>query len=79
MRQSDSDEQYENKKQINHEEVLLRAEELTPYPQIHELIQSKAPFDQLWRTIVSFTTNQEKWLNGPMVKLNSEEIEDQVI
>eukprot|EP00795_Rhopilema_esculentum_P000293 gene293-9945_t len=66
------------KKQINHEEELLRAEELSPYPQIQEIIQSKAPYDQLWRTIVSFTSSQEKWLNGPMLKLNAEEIEDQV-
>ena len=66
------------KKQINHEEELLRVEELSPYPQIQEIIQIKAPYDQLWRTIVSFTGSQERWLNGPMLKLNSEEIEDQV-
>lgn len=53
-------------------------EELSPYAQIHEIIETKAPFDQLWRTIVSFSTSQDKWLNGPILSLNAEEIDEQV-
>ncbi len=67
------------KKLINHEEQLLREEELSPYPQIQEIIQAKAPFDQLWRTIVSFSHNQEKWMNGPILSLNAEGIDEEVV
>eukprot|EP00794_Sanderia_malayensis_P006878 gene6878-7653_t len=66
------------KKQINHEEDLLREDELSPYPQIQEIIQTKAPFDQLWRTIVSFTRSQDKWINGPILSFDAEGIEEQV-
>ena len=66
------------KQQINHEEELLKVIDVSPYPQIQELIASKEPFDKLWRVVVAFNSRQDEWMNGSILQLNAEEIDEEV-
>ena len=69
----------QQRKKINKEEGLLGCEVYSAFPQIQELIQAKEPFDKLWRALVTFHDKQEAWLAGPILKLNAEEIEEEVL
>lgn len=62
---------------INNEEELLEWE-LTPFPQIQMITQAKEPFDRLWKTAVKFYEKQERWMNGPFLELDAEQVEDDV-
>ena len=66
------------RKKINKEEDLLGCEVRSAFPQIQEIIEAKEPFDKLWRALVTFHDKQETWLAGPILKLNAEEIEEEV-
>lgn len=66
------------RKKINKEEDLLGCEVRSGFPQIQEIVEAKEPFDKLWRALVTFHDKQEMWLAGPILKLNAEEIEEQV-
>lgn len=66
------------RKKINKEEDLLGCEVRSAFPQIQEIIDAKEPFDKLWRALVTFHDKQEAWLAGSILKLNAEEIEEQV-
>jgi len=66
------------RKKINKEEDLLGCEVRSAFPQIQEIIEAKEPFDKLWRALVTFHDKQEMWLAGPILKLNAEEIEEEV-
>ena len=67
------------RKKINKEEDLLGCEVYSGFPQIQEIIDAKEPFDKLWRALVTFQDKQEMWLAGPILTLNAEEIEEQVL
>lgn len=67
------------RKKINKEEDLLGCEVYSGFPQIQEIIDAKEPFEKLWRALVTFQDKQEMWLAGPILTLNAEEIEEQVL
>ena len=69
----------QQRKKINKEEDLLGCETRSAFPQIQEITEAKEPFDKLWRALVTFHDKQEMWLAGPILKLNAEEIEGEVI
>jgi len=64
---------------INHEEKILDAEEIDEYPIIQEIIAIKEPFDKLWEMVFKLFESHEKWTNGPILELNAEEIEQEVL
>ena len=66
------------KQQVNHEEVLLNVGQVSSYPQIQELISKKEPFDKLWRTAVDFYAKYDQWMNGPLLNVNAEIVEEEV-
>ncbi|XP_068702145.1 dynein axonemal heavy chain 3-like [Montipora foliosa] len=68
----------EERKKINKEEDLLGCETHSAFPQIQEIVDAKEPFDKLWRALVTFQDKHEAWLAGPILKLNAEEIEEEV-
>nr|XP_039250666.1 dynein heavy chain 3, axonemal-like [Styela clava] len=68
----------EEKQQVNREEVLLSTGQVTQYPQIQELLSRKEPFDKLWRTAVDFYSKYDQWMNGPLLKVNAEIVEEEV-
>lgn len=68
----------QQRKEINKEEGLLGCEVHSAFPQIQEITDAKEPFDKLWRALVTFHDKQEAWLAGPILKLNAEEIEEEV-
>ena len=66
------------KQRINVEERLLGVETVSSFPRIQEIVEAKEPYDKLWRSVVKFTVRQDEWLNGCLVDLNAEEIEEEV-
>ncbi|KAG2469298.1 DYH7 protein, partial [Polypterus senegalus] len=68
----------EEKKQINQEEVLLDTGQVGSYPEIQELLKAKEPYDQLWVAALSFNQKYEEWLNGPLLQIKAEEVNEQV-
>ncbi|KAL4226016.1 hypothetical protein ACF0H5_014003 [Mactra antiquata] len=69
---------HEEKVLINREEEMLGIEQLTPYPQIQEFLIQKEPFDKLWSTAVNFHQQYDKWMNGPLLNVNAEIVEEEV-
>ena len=67
------------KLRINREELLLDTGEQTPYSEIQEIIALKEPFDKLWQAAVSFKNYYDKWMNGPLLQVDAEEVEEEVL
>ncbi|BFZ17590.1 hypothetical protein BsWGS_20629 [Bradybaena similaris] len=63
--------------QLQDEQRLLEWE-ITPFPQLANIIQLKEPYDKLWRTAYNFYVKNEIWMNGPFQSLNAIEIETEV-
>lgn len=38
----------------------------------------KEPYEKLWQAAVKFYTYQKKWMNGPLLQVNAEEVEEEV-
>ncbi|XP_038666815.1 dynein heavy chain 3, axonemal-like [Scyliorhinus canicula] len=68
----------EEKALINHEEVLLETGHISPYPQIQNIINTKEPYEKLWKIAVQFNLHYDKWMNGPLLQVNAEEVEQEV-
>nr|XP_026694595.1 dynein heavy chain 3, axonemal isoform X2 [Ciona intestinalis] len=68
----------EEKQQINKEEILLDVGHVSPYPQIQELIVKKEPFEKLWKNVVAFNSMHDKWLNGPLLEVNAEVVDETI-
>ncbi len=66
------------KTSINREEVMLGFEHQTPYDEIMEITVAKEPFDKLWTTAVKFHGEHDKWMNGPILEVNAEVVEEEV-
>ena len=66
------------KVRINREEVLLQTGDQTPYQQIQDITQTKEPYDKLWQAAVKFHMYYDKWMNGPLLHVNAEEVEEEV-
>ncbi|XP_053376707.1 dynein axonemal heavy chain 3-like [Mercenaria mercenaria] len=68
----------EEKTLINREEQMLGVEHITQYPQIQDFIAQKEPFDKLWTTAVHFHAQYDKWMNGPLLNVNAEVVEEEI-
>ncbi|XP_043569115.1 dynein axonemal heavy chain 3-like [Chiloscyllium plagiosum] len=68
----------EEKAQINNEEVLLETGHISPYHQIQHIINAKEPFERLWKTAVQFNLLSDKWMYGPLLQVNAEDVEHEV-
>ena len=69
---------FPQKTEINREEMMLGIEHLTPYLQIEDFKVQKEPYDKLWKTGVMFHSQYEKWMNGPLLEVNAEDVEEEV-
>ncbi|GLG98287.1 Dynein heavy chain, cytoplasmic, partial [Gryllus bimaculatus] len=58
---------------INKEEVLL---DLAPSPFVilQQMVSGITPLELMWRTVLKFHKNYDKWYYGPFSELNAEEI-----
>ncbi|XP_066284547.1 dynein axonemal heavy chain 3-like isoform X3 [Branchiostoma lanceolatum] len=68
----------EEKNEINMEEILLETGAVTPYTQIQEIMKAKEPYDRLWQAAVTFHSQHDKWMNGPLLQVNAEEVDEEV-
>ena len=62
---------------INNEEDLLEWE-MTPFPQIQIITQLKEPYERLWKTSMELHEKQDRWMNGPFLALDAEQVEEDV-
>ena len=63
---------------INREEQMLGQETQTEYEQIGKIQAAKEPYDKLWSTAVKFHQQHDKWMNGPLLEVNAEFVEEEV-
>ncbi|XP_073507678.1 dynein axonemal heavy chain 3-like [Phyllobates terribilis] len=68
----------EERARINKEEELLGIEQMGTYSQISEICKLKEPYETLWTTALHFSTHYDKWMNGPLLQVNAEEVEEEV-
>ncbi|PVD24893.1 hypothetical protein C0Q70_15383 [Pomacea canaliculata] len=68
----------EEKVKINREEQMLGMETQTEYAQIGVIQVAKEPYDKLWSTAVKFHQQHDKWMNGPLLEVNAEHVEEEV-
>ncbi|XP_076448252.1 dynein axonemal heavy chain 3-like [Babylonia areolata] len=68
----------EEKMKINREEQMLGQEVQSEYEQIGKLQVSIEPYEKLWTTAVTFHQQHDKWMNGPLLEVNAEFVEDEV-
>ncbi|CAH2277605.1 Hypothetical predicted protein [Pelobates cultripes] len=68
----------EERARINQEEQLLETGQITSFHQIQEICKAKEPYERLWTTVVHFTRCYDKWMNGPLLKVNAEEVQEEV-
>lgn len=66
------------KVKINQEEQMLGLEMQTEYRQIDEMAAQKDRFDKLWSTVVTFHEAHDRWMNGPLLEVNAEDVEEGV-
>lgn len=64
---------------INHEEKILDIGELSDFSIMQEILNIKDPFDKLWDMAVKFYELHERWMNGPILSVNAEEVEQEVV
>jgi len=69
---------HEQKQLINREEILLDVGQVSSYPQIQDLVLRKEPFERLWRNVLAFNQYYDKWMNGPLLGVNAEVVEEVV-
>jgi hypothetical protein len=50
----------------------------TEFSAIQEITTLKDPFDKLWTTAQKLNKLQEKWNEDPMLKLDADEVADEV-
>ena len=63
---------------MNDEEMLLRVEEPSSFPQIARALSALEPFTKLWNSVVQFQTRNDDWLQGSILSLNPQELDDEV-
>ncbi|XP_065937642.1 dynein axonemal heavy chain 3 isoform X7 [Magallana gigas] len=68
----------EEKVKINREEMLLGQEVMTQYGQIQAITTAREPYEKLWRTAVTFHKEHDNWMNGPLLKVNAEVVDEEV-
>ncbi|XP_063719575.1 dynein axonemal heavy chain 3-like [Symsagittifera roscoffensis] len=68
----------EEKEQINKEELLLETGMQTSYGIIMDIVNQKDPYERLWTTAMSFSNYYDKWMNGPILNVNAEVVDEEV-
>lgn len=58
--------------------MLLEFDAITPYNEIQEIAAAKEPYEKLWSTAVKFRAQHKTWMKSPVIKVNSEEVEEEV-
>ncbi|XP_038073730.1 dynein heavy chain 3, axonemal-like isoform X4 [Patiria miniata] len=69
---------YQEKASINLEEKLLDTGQISPYTLLDDIREMKEPFDKLWQTAVQFHQQYDKWMNGPLLEVDAELVEEEV-
>ena len=57
---------------------MLNTGEATVYGQIQDIMHNKEPYDKLWVAAVKFHAYYDKWMNGPLLQVNAEKVEEEV-
>ena len=57
---------------------MLGTGDPTQYIQIQEMMAAKEPYEKLWQGAVKFHRYYDKWMNGPLLEVNAEEVEEEV-
>ena len=57
---------------------MLDLEQETQFETIQVISAAKEPYDTLWTNAVKLQAYHESWLNGPLLKVNAEEVEKEV-
>lgn len=57
---------------------MLELESVTPYNEIAEMVTNKEPYEKLWSVAVTFHKEHDKWMNGPLLEVNAEVVEEEV-
>ena len=63
---------------INEEEMMLSTGEQTQYGVLQDIARAKEPYDRLWTMAIKFYSFYEKWMNGPLLEVNADEVEEEV-
>ncbi|KAJ8047551.1 Dynein heavy chain 3, axonemal [Holothuria leucospilota] len=63
---------------INQEEHLLETGQITPYDELEVIQEMKEPYHRLWSSAVKFHQLHDKWMNGPLLEVNAEDVEEEV-
>lgn len=58
--------------------MLLGQEVMTQYGQIQSITTAREPYEKLWRTAVTFHKEHDSWMNGPLLKVNAEVVDEEV-
>lgn len=58
--------------------MLLGQEVMTQYGQIQAITTAREPYEKLWRTAVTFHKEHDNWMNGPLLKVNAEVVDEEV-
>ncbi|CAI9716307.1 dynein heavy chain 3, axonemal-like isoform X2 [Octopus vulgaris] len=66
------------KQNINEEEMMLGLEEISEFEQVQFLATAVEPYERLWSNAVKLQTQYECWMNGPLLNVNSEEVDQEV-
>lgn len=57
---------------------MLALDTQTEYHQIEDIAVRKEPYEKLWSTAVTFHQVHDKWMNGPLLEVNAEDVEEGV-
>lgn len=57
---------------------MLGTGEQTQYSHLQDIARAKEPYEKLWNTAVKFYAYYEKWMNGPLLEVNADEVEEEV-
>ncbi|XP_023932407.1 dynein heavy chain 3, axonemal [Lingula anatina] len=63
---------------INKEEALLGIGQQSPYVEIQDIQSAMEPYEKLWKAAVKFYAQNDKWMNGPLLEVNAEVVEEEV-
>ncbi|XP_071815449.1 dynein axonemal heavy chain 3-like isoform X3 [Apostichopus japonicus] len=63
---------------VNTEEHLLETGQITAYSELEEIQEMKEPYQRLWSSAVKFHQLYDKWMNGPLLDVNAEDVEEEV-
>ncbi|CAB0007617.1 unnamed protein product [Nesidiocoris tenuis] len=66
-----------NAEAINTEEQLLGFD-VSPFTNLAQMVNNVDPFYKLWHTVLDFHQSYDKWMYGPFMGLDAEEIKDTV-